>query len=326
LLVIGEFSHSITMPQAASHLSLFDLCPSQFLFLLRLELQLACVLGTGINSGWSSARNNGASDCASWASGANRAIFKVVKMNCRIVGYICDIEGRHPATAKIIKILEWPVPSDLREARSFIGIVVYKYYRIWIPGFAVIARPIYILFRKGESFYWGNSQQEAMDKLKIAITSAPALISIDYSKNGGDFIVSTDASGEVWGAVLAVLRALKKFRSYLYGVRFVLETDAKTLVAQLNRSATDLPGSLVVRWISWIRLFDFTVKHVPGTKNSATDALSRRPATENELHEAEREDFDAFLDQLRRCIMSLREKTKGLYLILMKMNSEQKNL
>jgi hypothetical protein len=248
----------------------------------------------------------------------------------KVVGYICDIEGRHPATAKVIKILEWPVPSDLREARSFIGIVVY--YRIWIPGFAVIARPIYILFRKGEKFYWGNSQQEAMDKLKIAITSAPALISIDYSENGGDIIVSTDASGEGWGAVLmqalkenakrrhpvrfesgiwigtqleydagkkeclAVLRALKKFRSYLYGIRFILETDAKTLVAQLNRSATDLPGSLVVRWIAWIRLFDFTVKHVPGTKNSAADALSRRPATESDRSEAENEDIDAFLD------------------------------
>ena len=28
-------------------------------------------------------------------------------------------------------------------------------------------------------------------------------------------------------------------------VRFILENDAKTLVAQLDRSATELPGSLV---------------------------------------------------------------------------------
>jgi hypothetical protein len=43
----------------------------------------------------------------------------------------------------------------------------------------------------------------------------------------------------------AMLKVLKKFRFWLYGVHFVVETDANTLVAQLNRSATDLPGALV---------------------------------------------------------------------------------
>lgn len=53
-----------------------------------------------------------------------------------------------------------------------------------------------------------------------------------------------------------------------------MEVDAATLVAQLNRPATDLPNSVIVRWISWIRLFDFDVKHVPGTKNTVADGLS----------------------------------------------------
>jgi hypothetical protein len=45
----------------------------------------------------------------------------------------------------------------------------------------------------------------------------------------------------------ALLLILKKFRLYLYRVRFTVETDAKTLVAQLQRSATNLPGALVTR-------------------------------------------------------------------------------
>jgi hypothetical protein len=85
-------------------------------------------------------------------------------------------------------------------------------------------------------------------------------------------------------------------------LRFVLATDLETLVVQLNRSATDLPGYLVVRWIAWIRLFR-TVKHVPETKNSAADALSRRPATESDHSEAEKEDIDAVLDSLLQYIM-----------------------
>ena len=74
-----------------------------------------------------------------------------------------------------------------------------------------------------------------------------------------------------------MLKAMRKVRFWLYGVHFVLETDANVLVAQLNRSATDLPGSLVTRWIAYIRLFDFKVRHIPGKKHTAADGLSQRP-------------------------------------------------
>ena len=97
---------------------------------------------------------------------------------------------------------------------------------------------------------------------------------------------------ECWG----VLKALKKVRYWLYGVRFILETDARVLVAQLNRSGTDLPGALVTWWIAWIQLFDFEVWHVPGLKHSAADGLSRRPLTAADLAEAEAErDIDDFI-------------------------------
>lgn len=56
-----------------------------------------------------------------------------------------------------------------------------------------------------------------------------------------------------------VLKALKKVRYWLSGVRFIFKTDASVLVAQLNRSATDLPGALFTRWIAWIQLLDFEV-------------------------------------------------------------------
>ena len=71
----------------------------------------------------------------------------------------------------------------------------------------------------------------------------------------------------------AVLKAVQKVQYWLYGIHFVLEMDANVLVAQLNQSATDLPGSLVTRWIAYIRLFDFEVQHVPGKKHTAADGL-----------------------------------------------------
>ena len=117
-----------------------------------------------------------------------------------------------------------------------------------------------------------------MDLLKLALTNTPALVSLDYTQGAGDIILAVDASLEEWGGVLmqlvkgkkhlsryesgiwssaenkydatkrecrGVLKALKKVRYWLYWVRFILETYANVLVAQFNRSGTDLPGALV---------------------------------------------------------------------------------
>ena len=68
----------------------------------------------------------------------------------KVVGYVCDSEGRHPDVSKVIKILEWSPLSDITTARVFIG--VYVYFRIWIEYFVLIAIPIYVLFKKGVEF------------------------------------------------------------------------------------------------------------------------------------------------------------------------------
>jgi ribonuclease HI len=246
-----------------------------------------------------------------------------------LVGFVCGAEGRSPDSAKVIKILEWEPCSNIREARAFIGVCVY--YRIWIKDFSIIAEPIYYLFKKGVPWNWGLEQDLAMSALKAALTTTPALVKIIYSDGAGEIILAADASLDGWGAVLmqldaqgkrhpsryesglwnqaernydatkrecrAVLKALRKVRYWLYGVHFVLETDANVLVAQLNRSATDLPGALVTRWIAYMRLFDFEVRHVPGNKHTAADGLSRRPRTgSDDIDEANEVDIDDFID------------------------------
>jgi len=72
----------------------------------------------------------------------------------RVVGYLCDIEGRYPDTAKIIKILKWLYYDSITEARVFLGVCVY--FRIWIPGFVIVAASIYYLCRKNVIFEWGE--------------------------------------------------------------------------------------------------------------------------------------------------------------------------
>jgi len=73
-----------------------------------------------------------------------------------------------------------------------------------------------------------------------------------------------------------LLKALKKLRMYLYKVRFLVEIDAKTLVHQLNQPALDLLGSVGNKWLAWIRMLSFEIKHVVGKRHGGPDGLSRR--------------------------------------------------
>ena len=43
----------------------------------------------------------------------------------KIVEFICDTDGHHPNTSKVLKILDWPECTDITSARVFIGVCVY---------------------------------------------------------------------------------------------------------------------------------------------------------------------------------------------------------
>jgi transposase InsO family protein len=247
------------------------------------------------------------------------------KSQLKAVGFLCDDKGRHPAPGKIAKICLWKACKTQKEIRAFLGLCVY--YRVWIKDFSVVAKPMYRLLKKGVEFCWDEDCDDAMDKLKDALTNAPALSTIDY-ESAGEIVLSVDASGDGWGAILqqyvdgkrhpiryesgvwttpeknydagkrecrALLRALKKLKVWLYGIKFTVEIDAKTLLHQLNLPIVDLPGAMVTRWITWIRLFDFDVRHIPGRQHSGPDGLSRRPADDEE-----EDDYD----EVERCIDS----------------------
>ena len=64
----------------------------------------------------------------------------------KVVAYVYDINGRHPDTEKIKKVLDWPPCKSVTEVKVFIGLCVY--YQIWIRDFTHIADPIFTTFRK----------------------------------------------------------------------------------------------------------------------------------------------------------------------------------
>jgi hypothetical protein len=72
--------------------------------------------------------------------------------------------------------------------------------------------------------------------------------------------------------MLALVWATKYFRCYMYGKRFVVQTDHSAL-SYLRNFADN--NSRLIRWSLRLAGFDFIVQYKPGTKISHVDALSR---------------------------------------------------
>ncbi|OMH80892.1 Retrovirus-related Pol polyprotein from transposon [Zancudomyces culisetae] len=80
---------------------------------------------------------------------------------------------------------------------------------------------------------------------------------------------------------LAVVWAVTKFKYYIWGTRFVIRTDHKSLLQLFDSS--EITGR-VARWAMLLRNFDYDLEHVPGKLNPA-DILSRNPVNETDTNE-----------------------------------------
>lgn len=88
-----------------------------------------------------------------------------------------------------------PVPSCVREVRSFIG--MSSYYRRLIPNFSEIAEPIIALTKKHADYKWSEKHDKAFQYLKDSLSIIPLLAYQDPNK---PYTLYTDASDTCIGA------------------------------------------------------------------------------------------------------------------------------
>lgn len=71
---------------------------------------------------------------------------------------------------------------------------------------------------------------------------------------------------------LAIFWAVHKFYKYLYGTKFIVQTDCEALTILNGKPAKN---ARILRWQIFLQNFDFTVEVVKGTENGVADYLSR---------------------------------------------------
>lgn len=85
--------------------------------------------------------------------------------------------------------------------------------RLWIPGFATMAAPLYPLTKEGKTFSWTPDHQKAFDEIKKALLSAPALALPDSTKSFALYL--DERAGVARGVVTQTLGPWRRPVAYL---------------------------------------------------------------------------------------------------------------
>ena len=180
------------------------------------------------------------------------------------------------------------------------------YYRKFIAQYGIICKPLTNLLKKGALFVWTSETETAFQALKQALISAPVLALPDFSK---EFFIETDASNKGIGAVLvqdghplayvsralgpknqtlsvyekeylAILLAIQQWRSYLQIKEFTILTDQKSLCSLTDQR---LHTNWQQKALTKLMGLQYKIVYKKGVENRVADALSRRPASGQEI-------------------------------------------
>ena len=211
------------------------------------------------------------------------------------LGHIISANGVSTDPQKTATMVHWPTPTTFTELRAFLGLT--GYYRKFVKGYGVIAKPLTNLLRH-KQFQWNPKAQTTFDELKIAMSHTPVLTLPNFQE---PFTVETDACADGIGAVLmqkgqpiaflskalgekhkhlsiyekeflALIMAVERWRHYLQRQEFIILTDHKSLAyLQEQNLHSDMQRKAMTRLMG----LQFKIVYKKGKDNLAADALSR---------------------------------------------------
>lgn len=225
-----------------------------------------------------------------------------LKKSIGFLGFTIGKGSIKPSTEKTRAIQRFKEINSVKQIQSFLGLT--GAFRKFIRDYSLIARPLTNLLRKGAQFKIGDDEKKAFETLKAKMSCEPVL---KIYKQGVETQLYTDASKLSFGAilmqkcdeddqfhpvyymsiktspaeekydsysleVLAIVKALEKFRHYLLGMKFKIITDCEAFKKTMEKA--DVMAK-VARWVMAMQEFDFEVEHRTNAQMKHVDALSR---------------------------------------------------
>jgi len=114
------------------------------------------------------------------------------------LGLKIDVEGLHPVDDKVDAVKRAPVPQNVKELRSFLGMV--QYYRPFLPDLAATLAPLNELLKKGIQWAWTRECQQTFEACKQNLTSDTLLVHYEGNRK---LRLACDASSYGLGAVIS---------------------------------------------------------------------------------------------------------------------------
>ena len=194
-------------------------------------------------------------------------------------GHRIDSKRIHATDNKLQAIQKAPLPRNVTELRSFLGLV--NCYEKFTPQAATLLHPLNALLCKNKTWKWFKKCQQSFESAIVALSSSSVLVHYDpdlpihlagdASAYGLGAVIShvlpdgteqpiAFASRTLTGAernysqiekeALAPVFGVKRFHVYLYGLMFTLVTDHKPLQTILGpkKGIPTVTAARLQRW------------------------------------------------------------------------------
>lgn len=232
---------------------------------------------------------------------------KWYKQIVEYLGHSLSKEGIKPINSKLSCIKDTPVPENVTQLKSYLGLI--NYYAKFVPMLSSKVKPLYNLCKVNIPFQWNAECDEAFNLSKELLLSSkvlthydpnlPIYVTCDSSSYGVGAILSHKineedrpilfASGTLSKAeqkysqiereAVAIMFALKKFHKFIFGRHFILISDHQPLkfLFGKNKAIPTTTASRITRWAIKLSGYDYDIIYKKGTQIGNADALSRLP-------------------------------------------------
>ncbi|XP_003743026.1 uncharacterized protein K02A2.6-like [Galendromus occidentalis] len=249
----------------------------------------------------------------------------------KYLGMVISDKGIEADPARIAVIKNLRKPANQKEVRALLGLV--NYYGKFVKNLHRFKTPLEALLAKDARFEWGVQHDAALTGIKDMLCGPLLLSHYDPRQT---LVVAADASQTGIGGVLlqryadgneravfhmskslsksqrnysqvekeafALVTAVERFKKFVWGRRFILQTDHRPLLALFRTSNTkglqERTAARLKRWALRLVGFDFEIEYIRTEEFGQADALSRLIAeARDSTTDSELEEVVANLDQ-----------------------------